>query len=224
MNKKTILIGIISLTSICGCSNKNKDNEITDKQVKLSNRIGEHEGYEYAKGVKYFDTYLGDEIPTSIDYPGFENTFAYHPEEKYFTLNGIENSDEYKITTQLYFADINNDGYKEILVTNNRFYKADPEDSERRLNTNLDPFGCWIFDLHKDYTSPSGLTGASVNHYCSFGIDEKGELVENWYFHKTSENKKSYIVRNKYFYSIGDYLYNGIIMGSEEVETVYFDE
>ena len=215
MNKKTILIGIISLVSICGCTNKSKDGTHSDLVETHSDLVGAREGYEYAKGYKYFDTYLGDEIPTSIDYPGFENAFTYHPEEQYFTLNNIENPEEYKITTQLYFSDVDNDGYKEILITNNRFYKPDPENPERNLNANLHPNGCWIINLHTPYLVESGMSGGSVDYYYYFSIDEKGELVENR-FNNTDDN--GYIIKTKYFFAVGKKLYKGILQGSEEVE------
>ena len=221
MNKKTILIGIISLVSICGCTNKSKDGTHSDSAGARNDLVGAREGYEYARGIKCFDTYLGDEIPTSIDYPGFENTFTYHPEDKYFTINGIENSDEYKITTQLYFSDVNNDGYKEIIISNNRFYKPDPENPDRKLNTNLDPFGAWVIDLHGGCLVISGMGGASVEHYYRFSVDEKGELVESRYF---KDREKPFIVNAKYFYATGDYLYNGILEGCEEVGRVNIEE
>ncbi|MBO7614581.1 MAG: hypothetical protein J6T15_02660 [Bacilli bacterium] len=214
MKKKFLLVALGSLLSFTACSEKDSQ-EVEGNKKDKHIIVGTKEGYEYAKGYKYFDTYLGDEIPTSIDYPGFENAFTYHPEEQYFTLNNIENPEEYKITTQLYFSDIDNDGYKEILINNNRFYKPDPENPSRNLNANIHPTGCWIINLHTPYLVASGMSGASVDYYYYFSIDEKGELVENR-FNNTNDN--GYIIKTKYFFAVGDKLYKGILQGSEEVE------
>ena len=219
MNKK-ILIGAITLFSLCACSKKepsvegarNLDGEIRDL-------TGEKDGYEYAKGVKYFDTYLGDEIPTSIDYPGFEDAFTYHPEDKYFTLKCLNDNEDYKITTQLYFSDIDNDGFKEIVFTNNRFYKPDPENPERNLSSSLDPYCAYIVSPRSEgYGIHSGMSGASVDHYYQYSIDEKGELVEIRYF---KGREKPFISKTKYYFAVGDKLYHGSLRGSEEVDRIY---
>lgn len=191
MNKK-IILSFMSLSLLCLSS--------CGSTVKL---YGEKEGYAYAKGHKYFDTFLGDEVPTYVDYPGYERLFTYDQQEECLFFTGCD----IPITSQLYFCDIDNDGTEEICINNHRF-----SNNGKPFNSKL-TYGYAIVD--KDNSVYSGVTGTTPKYYFFFSLDENNEFIVN---NIDNNGKEPKTYKTKFFFCVDGNFFDRVISGTENVD------